>query len=189
MGFLEIGFLGLGLSMDCFAVSVGLGTSKKLVYRDLLVMALFFGFFQGLMTFLGWLFGSFLKPVIESFDHWIAFSLLAIIGLRMIFEAFEKEKEKRSIDIRRLSILISLSVATSLDALMTGISLGFIHVNIVFALIIISTVTFLVTVVGGKIGEKSSFIPAKRAEIIGGMVLIAIGLKILIEHLNLIHQL
>ena len=186
MSFFEIFLLGLGLSMDCFAVAVGFGTSKKLAVQDLIRMAFFFGFFQGLMTFFGWMFGSSLKPIIESFDHWIAFSLLAIIGCRMIIESFEKEKEKKVVDIRRLRILISLSVATSIDALMTGISLGFVRVNIVFAVIIITVITLLVTFTGGKIGEKTSFIPAKRAEIIGGLVLITIGIKILVEHLGLV---
>ncbi len=178
--------IALGLSMDCFAVSVSFGTSRKLLWIDLFRMGLFFGFFQGMMTFVGWWFGDTLKRFIESVDHWIAFSILSIIGIRMITESFKHEKSKRSIDIRKLRILISLSIATSIDALMTGVSFGFIKVDIIMATILISSVTFFVTLIGGKLGEKTTFLPARRAELIGGIVLIFIGSKILFEHLGLI---
>jgi manganese efflux pump family protein len=186
MNFFEIFLIGIGLSMDCFAVSVGFGTSRKLLWKDLIRMALFFGFFQGMMTFAGWWTGDTLKQLIESVDHWIAFSILSLIGIRMILESFKHEKEKTSIDIRKFKILVSLSVATSIDALMTGVSFGFINVDIIMATILISTVTFIVTLIGGKLGEKATFIPARRAELIGGIVLILIGVKILFEHLGII---
>ena len=186
MSLVEIFLIGLGLSMDCFAVSVGFGITKKLLVKDLFRMALFFGIFQGLMTLTGWLFGSTLKPIIEVVDHWVAFSILAIIGAKMILESFEKEKEKKSVDIRNFKMLLTISIATSIDALMTGISFGFIRVNIMLAVILITSITFVVTLAGGKIGEKTTIIPAKRAEIFGGIVLIAIGLKILLEHLGVL---
>jgi len=186
MTFIEILLIGIGLSMDCFAVSVGFGTLKKLVWKDLLRMALFFGFFQGMMTFVGWWVGDSLKQIIESVDHWIAFSLLSFIGIRMIMESFKHEEERTSVDIRKVSILLSISVATSIDALMTGVSFGFINVDIVKSVILISSVTFIVTLAGGKLGEKATFIPARRAEMIGGVVLILIGTKILFEHLGIL---
>ena len=186
MTFFEISLIGIGLSMDCFAVSVSFGTSRKLMWKDLLRMALFFGFFQGMMTFLGWWAGDSLKQIIESVDHWVAFSILSVIGIRMIIESFKHEKERTAIDIRKFRILLSLSVATSIDALMTGVSFGFIKVDIIKTTILISSVTFIVTLIGGKLGEKATFIPARRAELMGGMVLILIGVKILLEHLGII---
>jgi manganese efflux pump family protein len=186
MTFFEVFLIALGLSMDCFAVSVSYGTSRKLLWNDLFRVGLFFGFFQGLMTFVGWWFGDSLKQFIESVDHWIAFSILSIIGIRMIIESFKHEKRKRSTDIRKFRILISLSIATSIDALMTGVSFGFIKVDIIKATILISFVTFFVTIIGGKLGEKTTFISARRAELIGGIVLIFIGAKLLFEHLGLI---
>ena len=186
MTLFEILLIGIGLSMDCFAVSVSFGTSGRLSWKDLLRMALFFGFFQGMMTFAGWWAGDALKQMIESVDHWVAFSILSIIGIRMIMESFKHEKEKASIDIRKFRILLSLSVATSIDALMTGVSFGFINVDIVKTTILIASVTFIVTLIGGKLGEKATFIPARRAELIGGIVLILIGTKILFEHLGII---
>ena len=186
MGILEIFLISIGLSMDCFAVSVSFGTTKKLALNDLLRMAVFFGFFQGMMTFFGWWFGSTLKPIIETVDHWIAFAILSGIGIKMILEAFEKEKQKKSINIRSLKVLVSLAIATSIDALMTGVSFGFIHVNIMVAVLLITITAFLVTLIGGKIGAKTTIIPAKRAELFGGIVLILIGLKILLEHLGVL---
>jgi len=186
MTVLEVLLIALGLSMDCFAVSVTFGTTRKMQWKDLLRMSLFFGIFQGMMTFSGWLLGDTLKQFIESVDHWIAFSILSFIGIRMITESFKHEKDKKQTDIRDIKVLLSLSVATSIDALMTGVSFGFIHVDILTTIILITVVSFLVTIIGGKLGEKSAIIPAKKAELIGGLVLILIGTKILLEHLGLI---
>jgi manganese efflux pump family protein len=186
MTFLEIFLIALGLSMDCFAVSVTFGTARKYLLKNLARLAFFFGFFQGLMTFLGWWIGDALKQFIDEVDHWVAFSILALIGIRMIIESMKKEKERKTINFLQIRILLSLSVATSIDALMTGVSFGFINVNILESVILISTVTFLVTMIGGKLGEKATFIPARRAELIGGVVLILIGVKILVMHLNLL---
>ena len=185
MTFFEIFLIGIGLSMDCFAVSVSFGTTRKLLWKDLLLMALFFGFFQGMMTFVGWWVGDSIKQLIESVDHWVAFSILSFIGIRMIIESFKHEEERSSVDIRKFRILLSLSIATSIDALMTGVSFGFIKVEIIKTIILISSITFFVTLIGGKLGEKATFIPARRAEFIGGIVLILIGTKILFEHLGI----
>jgi manganese efflux pump family protein len=185
MTFFEIFLIAAGLSMDCFAVSVSFGATRRYVLKDLARMAFFFGLFQGLMTFAGWWVGDSLKQFIQAVDHWVAFSILSLIGLRMILESLKKEKEKRPVDFLKFRILISLAIATSIDALMTGVSFGFIRVNILESVLLISSVTFLVTMIGGKLGEKTTFIPAKRAEMIGGTVLIIIGIKILFEHLNI----
>jgi putative Mn2+ efflux pump MntP len=186
MTFFEIFLIALGLSMDCFAVSVTFGVSRKYMVKDLTRMAVFFGFFQGMMTLAGWWVGDSLKQIIETVDHWVAFAILALIGIRMIIESLKKEKEKKSIDFRDFRIILSLSVATSIDALMTGVSFGFIKVSIIETVVLISAVTFIVTLVGGKLGEKANFIHPRRAELAGGIVLILIGTKILLDHLGIL---
>ena len=170
--------------MDCFAVSLTLGTSQKLLWRDILKMALLFGLFQGLMPLIGWLIGISFKSLIQSIDHWIAFGILAFIGSRMIFESFKLKKNKKSLDISKISILVGLSVATSIDALATGIGFGFIQANITEAVLIITSITFVVTIIGARLGSKSDIIPARWAEAIGGLVLILLGVKILLNHLG-----
>lgn len=172
--------------MDCFAVSLSLGSSQKLNWRDILKMALLFGLFQGVMPLIGWLAGNSVKSMIEPVDHWIAFAILAFIGIKMIWQSFSDDEKKRSIDIRQFTVLISLSIATSIDALITGVGFGFIRVNIYEAVILISMVTFMVSLIGAKIGEKTTFLPARWAEFAGGLVLIAIGAKVLLEHLLII---
>jgi putative Mn2+ efflux pump MntP len=185
MSLLEIFLIGLGLSMDCFAVSLSLSACGKLKWKDVLKVSLFFGIFQGLMPVIGWLIGTTFQSLIQTVDHWLAFGILAIIGLRMVSQFFVHETKRKFTDIRRTSVLLTLSVATSIDALATGISFGFIKVNILEAALIISIVTFLVTVTGSRLGAKSTFIPAKWAELLGGIVLIAIGTKILLNHLGI----
>jgi putative Mn2+ efflux pump MntP len=172
--------------MDCFAVSLSLGSSQKLAWRDILKMALLFGLFQGVMPLIGWLAGNSVKSMIEPVDHWIAFAILAFIGIKMIWQSFSDGEKKRSIDIRQFTVLISLSIATSIDALITGVGFGFIRVNIYEAVITISVVTCIVSLIGAKIGEKTTFLPARWAEFAGGLVLIAIGAKVLLEHLRII---
>jgi len=186
MTFLEIFFISLGLSMDCFAVSLSFGTTRQLKWKDTLRMAFFFGFFQGLMPLIGWLIGQSIQSLISSFDHWIAFGILGFIGIRMIIESFKIGVEKKFIDIKKTSVLLSLSLATSIDALATGVSFGFIHAKIFQAILTISIITFFSSIIGARFGEKSTFIPAKWAEVVGGIVLIAIGVKILIEHLGIL---
>lgn len=182
MSVIEIIFISFGLSMDCFAVALSVGACRKMAWKDTLRMALLFGLFQGLMPLAGWLIGNSMHELIESIDHWIAFGILSLIGSKMIWQALQKDHENESGDIRKLSVLLPLSVATSIDALITGIGFGFIRVNILLAVILITVITFLVSVTGAKLGEKTTFIPAKWAELFGGIVLIAIGIKVLIEH-------
>lgn len=170
--------------MDCFAVSLTLGSSRKLAWNDIMVMAFLFGLFQGLMPLLGWLVGNSIQSLIEPVDHWIAFAILSFIGLKMIWHSFAAGQEKRPLDIRRPAILLTLSLATSIDALITGVGFGFIRVNIYQAIIIISVITFLVSVTGAKLGEQTTFIPARWAEFSGGVVLVAIGVNVVFEHLS-----
>ena len=184
MSFLELFLLGLGLSMDCFAVSLTLGTAQKLQWKEVLTMAFLFGLFQGLMPLVGWVIGNTFQSLILSVDHWIAFGILAFIGFHMIIESFRLKENKKIIDASKISVLIGLAVATSIDALATGVGFGFMHVNIFRAVLIITTITFTVTIIGARLGIRSNLIPARWAELAGGIVLILIGVKILLTHLG-----
>jgi len=186
MSFPELFLIAVGLSMDCFAVSLSFGAQRNLKKNDILKFAFFFALFQTVMPLIGWLVGSTVNFYLAKVDHWIAFGILAIIGLRMIYESFRGEDEKRTVDIREWKILLTLSLATSIDALMTGVSLGFVKVNILLAVITIGLVTFLNSIAGARVGERSIHISPRWAEIIGGLVLIGIGAKIVLEHLSII---
>jgi putative Mn2+ efflux pump MntP len=186
MSILEIILIGIGLSMDCFAVALSFGTTKTLHGRYIIKTALFFGLFQGLMPVAGWLIGDSMKVYIESVDHWIALALLGFIGVKMIANALSQQKKENAADIRKASVLLTLSVATSIDALITGISFGFIRVNILLAAGLITGITFISTILGAKIGQYTTFLPARWAEAAGGFVLIMIGVKIVLEHLGTI---
>jgi len=184
MSFLEIFLIGLGLSMDCFAVSLSFSACGKLQWKYVLKMSLFFGIFQGLMPLIGWLIGTSFQSFIQAIDHWLAFGILGAIGLRMVSQFFMHETKRKPTDIRKTTVLLSLSVATSIDALVTGITFGFIKVNILEAASVITVVTFIVSLIGSRLGAKSTFIPARWAELLGGVVLIGIGTKILLNHLG-----
>ncbi|MCX6280930.1 MAG: manganese efflux pump MntP family protein [Bacteroidetes bacterium] len=186
MNFIELLLIAIGLSMDCFAVSLSFGAQKKLNRNDILKFSFFFAFFQALMPVIGWMVGNAVNIYLSDVDHWIAFGILAAIGLRMIYEAFGSEDKKRSVDIREWKILLTLSLATSIDALITGVSFGFIKVNILLAVITIALITFLNSVAGAYVGKRSIHISPKGAEIIGGLVLIGIGVKIVLQHLSII---
>ena len=178
--------IAVGLSMDAVAVAVSYGiTRKSMNFSDATWMASWFGGFQAVMPLLGWLAGSTFKNLITGIDHWIAFVLLVFIGARMIFEAlFGKE---RNIPVISLDIgtLLLLSVATSIDALVVGLSLSLIDIPIVTPVIIIGCVTFFLSHLGVLIGKKLGRLFARKVGIVGGLILIAIGVKILIEHLGL----
>jgi putative Mn2+ efflux pump MntP len=172
--------------MDCFAVALSFGSVQKLSWKEIFRMALLFGLFQGLMPLIGWLVGSSLQVFIEPVDHWIAFAILFFIGGKMIWQAFGEGDKKRTVDIRSITVLITLSIATSIDALITGVGFGFISVNILQAVIMIAVITFFVSITGAIMGEKTSFIPARWAEVAGGLVLIAIGVNVVLGHLAII---
>ncbi len=183
MSFLEIFLIGIGLSMDAFAVSVCKGMTDREGYRisKSLIAGLWFGGFQGLMPFIGWLLGSQFEQLIKNIDHWIAFGLLAIIGANMIRESFGKdEKENASYAFK---VMLPLAVATSIDALAVGVTFAFLDVMILPAVLIIGVTTFAFSAAGVKIGSKFGSGLRSKAELVGGITLIAIGIKILIEHL------
>lgn len=196
MGFIELALIALGLSMDAFAVSIckGLGM-RELNYRQALLVALFFGGFQGLMPLIGWVLGVQFQQYIVSFDHWIAFLLLAFIGGKMVFDALRNDLDSSenacgpdfvtsSLDIKQLLLL---AIATSIDALAIGITFAFLEVDIISAVICIGAITFCLAFIGVLVGNKFGAKYEKPATILGGIVLILIGLKILLEHLGIIH--
>ena len=188
MGITELLLVAIGLSMDAFAVAVCKGLSmSKINYKRGLLIALFFGAFQGLMPFFGWVLGVQFERYIVSFDHWIAFVLLAFIGGKMLIEAFEKEEEECC---GKFSIaeLFVLSIATSIDALAVGITFALIEPNVGIGLsvLIIGVVTFTLSLFGVIIGNKFGSRYKKLAEIAGGAILCLMGFKILFEHLGII---
>jgi putative Mn2+ efflux pump MntP len=185
MDYLTITLTAIGLAMDCFAVSMSCGiVMKDFNRRDALTLGLFFGGFQAMMAFLGWLGGTGFAGHIESIDHWIAFALLLIIGAKMIHEGLEKDEECANLDIRNLRVLLVLSMATSIDALAIGISYAFLEVEIVVPVILIGLVSLIFAIAGSTLGKNMGERFGKRMEIIGGIILIMLGLKILIEHIT-----
>ena len=185
MSFSELLLIAVGLSMDAFAVSVCKGLSvQKLKPRHALLVGLYFGGFQALMPVLGWLLGSRFEALITRYDHWVAFVLLALIGGNMIRESFSKEEELN--DDFGVKTMLLLAVATSIDALAVGITFAFLSVNILPAAGTIGVTTFLLSVAGIYIGHIFGARWKSRAERVGGVILILIGLKILLEHLGII---
>lgn len=176
--------LALALAMDAFAVALGTGTVlSRLTGRHLFRLGFHFGLFQALMPVLGWLAGLTIIQYVEAWDHWIAFSLLAFIGGRMIHEACSDEERPDDRDPTRGMNMVMLSIATSIDALAVGFSLSVIGVSIWFPALIIGLVAGVLTIAGMLIGKRVGDRWGSRVEIVGGLVLIAIGTKILFEHL------
>lgn len=185
MSLLSLFILAVGLSMDAFAVSVCKGLSiKKLSIKKSAIVGLWFGGFQGLMPLIGYLLGSQFEQYINSIDHWIAFVLLAIIGISMIREALSKNEEEmnESLDVKSMFLL---AVATSIDALAVGVTFAFLQVDIVPAVCFIGIVTFVLSAIGVKAGNVFGTKYKARAEIAGGIILILLGTKILLEHLGI----
>lgn len=183
MSWFEIFLTGVGLSMDAFAVSIGKGLSmKKFNKTTALTCGLWFGIFQALMPLVGFMLGFRFQGVIRSIDHWIAFVLLALIGGNMIREAFSEEDDAASdaVDVKTMFIL---AVATSIDALAVGVTYAFLNVRIAPAVCLIGVTTFVIATCGVAVGHLFGKKYEQRAEIFGGAILIAIGLKILLEHL------
>ncbi len=176
--------IGIGLSFDSFAVSVSCGLMKREIrFEQAILIAGSLAFFQAAFPVLGWFIGSTVKNLIASLDHWIAFVLLAFIGGKMIFEGTKKEGILTNFDPFKFSVLIGLSIATSIDALVVGLSFGFLNLPILFPVIVIGAVTFIASMLGMFFGKQ---VPAKRSRqslILGGIILISIGIKILVEHL------
>jgi len=185
MHFAELFFIAVGLSMDAFAVSVCKGLSvRKLRPRHLLLAGLYFGGFQALMPVIGWLLGSRFETLIVSVDHWIAFGLLSLIGGNMIKESFSPEEEMN--DDFGVKTMLLLAVATSIDALAVGITFAFLSVKILPAAGLIGLTTFLLSMAGVWIGQAFGARFKAGAERLGGVILILIGVKILLEHLGIL---
>ena len=183
----EIFLISIGLAMDAFAVSICKGLSmKKINWKSTLIIAIYFGLFQAIMPVFGYLLGSSFSVIVQKLDHWIAFILLAIIGGNMIKESKDDETEKRN-DKVDFKTMILLAIATSIDALAVGITFAFFKVNIVVSITIIGIITFILSFIGVIIGNKFGDKFQNKAEFIGGMILIIIGLKILLEHLGIIN--
>ena len=191
MGFVELFLIGVGLSMDAFAVSVckGLNMRGKVNFKHAGIIALFFGGFQALMPLIGYFLGIGFEKYITKIDHWIAFVLLGFIGGKMGIEALkewnaEDKQEEDKLDIKELFIL---AVATSIDALAVGITFAFLNVNIWSAISIIGVTTFILSLIGVVIGNKFGSKYKSKAEFAGGIILVLMGVKILLEHLGIIN--
>lgn len=186
MSLITLFTLAVGLSMDAFAVAVCKGLAmRKISFKKASVVGLWFGGFQGLMPLLGYFLGVQFKDKITAIDHWIAFLLLGIIGFNMIKEAKEGDEEETN-DSLAVKDMFILAVATSIDALAVGITFAFLSVNIWEAVLFIGVVTFILSVIGVKIGNVFGTRYKAKAEFAGGMILILLGVKILIEHTGIL---
>ena len=178
-------FIAIALSMDALAVSMSSGVAMRAMkIQHAFRMAIWFGAFQAIMPVIGWLIGKSFAELISHIDHWVAFGLLGLIGAKMIYESQKLPAEEKSIAQMKTHILFMLAVATSIDALAIGLSLSILHVPIVIPVIIIGGVTFVLSFIGVLIGKRIGHFFERKIEIIGGIILILIGIKILIEHLT-----
>ncbi|MDD3877683.1 MAG: manganese efflux pump MntP family protein [Bacteroidales bacterium] len=183
MIFITVFVIALGLSMDCFAVTIGAGISgKRNSFSQNLYIAFIFGLFHFIMPLSGWLIGDVFKEHIKSFDHYIAFSLLIFIGCKMIYEALKSNK-KESFAFHNNFFIFGLALATSIDALIVGLSLALIDFNLLLSISIISLTAFIISFSGFYIGRRFSCYCGSKAELIGGLMLVAIGVKIFVEHI------
>ena len=189
--FIELFLLGIGLSMDAFAVSVckGLGM-RRLNKKQALIIGLYFGGFQALMPLIGWLIGSQFQKYITSIDHWIAFILLGFIGGKMMIEAIREWNEEETVEVMDAPLdhknMFVLAVATSIDALAVGITFAFLDTPIIEAITIIGITTMVISIIGVVVGNFFGSRYKSKAEFIGGLILVLLGLKILLEHLGIL---
>lgn len=188
MGFLELFILAVGLSMDAFAVSVCKGLAmKKAPAKAMLTCGAWFGGFQALMPLIGYFLGTLFIDAISAIDHWVAFALLALIGINMLREALGKDEEETPDADLSVRTMFVMAVATSIDALAVGISLAMAGVsNIFLAVLLIGATTFVLSAIGVKVGSVFGSRYEKKAEIVGGIILILLGVKILLEHLGIL---
>ena len=187
MGLVEIILIAVSLAMDAFAVSICKGLSmKKMDWKKAIIIGLYFGLFQGGMPLIGYILGVGFEESIKFIDHWIAFVLLAFIGGNMIKEALSKKEDDEVDDKVDFKTMIVLAIATSIDALAVGVTFAFLNVNIILAVSLIAIITFIISCIGVKLGNVFGDKYEKKAELAGGVVLILIGLKILLEHLGIL---
>lgn len=176
-------FLAIGLSMDAFAVSITGGIfSKGVKSLNMIRISSFFSFFQMIMTWLGWFIGQAVNLYFTQYNHWIALLLLLAIGGKMIYESFKEKDNQKVICFDKLTVLFSLSVATSIDAFVAGVGLSVLKIDIYMTILIIGMTTFFLSAIGVKIGEKIGIYIEKYAELIGGLILIFIGIQIFIRY-------
>jgi putative Mn2+ efflux pump MntP len=180
MNIVTICLIAVSLAMDAFAVSISCGIG---VDRVKFTNALLIGSFQAFMPIIGWYCGVYIEQYMSAVDHWIAFGLLCLVGGRMIYEAFKKYKESKVFDPGKISVLLLLAFATSIDAFAVGLSLALLKVNILVPVIIIGSVTFALSYGGVYLGNRIGTLFGKKIEALGGLILIGIGVKILIDHL------
>lgn len=186
MSLAELFILAVALSMDAFAVSVCKGLSvPKMKLKHALTCGLYFGGFQGLMPLIGYLLGSQFEEMIVSIDHWIAFVLLGLIGFNMIKESREQDEEKMDSSFA-VKEMVTLAIATSIDALAVGVTFAFLRVDIFWAVTFIAVVTFTLSSIGVKVGNVFGMRYKSKAEFAGGLILILMGTKILLEHLGIL---
>ena len=184
MSIIEIALIGVGLAMDAFAVSICKGLAmRRMNYKKAIIIAAFFGVFQALMPALGYVLGTTFANKTAAIDHWIAFILLALIGANMIKEALSSDDDECQDDSLRLGDLIMLSIATSIDALAVGITFAFFNVSLLLSVSMIGIITFIICVIGVKVGNVFGEKYKSKAELAGGLILIVMGAKILIDHL------
>ena len=184
MSIIEIALIGVGLAMDAFAGSICKGLAmRRMNYKKAIIIAAFFGVFQALMPALGYVLGTTFANKIAAIDHWIAFILLALIGANMIKEALSSDDDECQDDSLRLGDLIMLSIATSIDALAVGITFAFFNVSLLLSVSMIGIITFIICVIGVKVGNVFGEKYKSKAELAGGLILIVMGAKILIDHL------
>ena len=190
MSVLEICLVGLGLAADAFAVAMCKGVEMtKFVLKYALVIALFFGVFQAVMPLIGWAVASTFEQYITDYDHWIAFGLLFVLGGKMIWDSIKKDDEaetEKPLNIGFKTLLL-MAVATSIDALAVGVTFAFLQVNVWAAIALIGAITFALSFAGVFIGVKLGDKFEQKAEFVGGLILIMIGVKILLEHLGVIN--
>lgn len=186
MSIVSIFFTAIGLAMDAFAVSLTIGLRGNQSDRNKLALkaGVYFGGFQALMPFIGWVLGIKFTKYIESVDHWIAFILLSAIGVKMLIDSLKGEEEE-DVDVHTNKKFLLLAVATSIDALAVGVSLAFLNINIISSVAIIGVVTFVLSMIAVYLGKIIGGFLQKKAGVIGGIILILIGVNILCEHLKL----
>ena len=186
MGIFELIFISIALAMDAFAVSICKGLAmQKMNFKKANIIGIYFGAFQGLMPVLGYAMGYKFQESITNIDHWVAFVLLAIIGIKMIIESRKDDSDEINDNISFKEMII-LAIATSIDALAVGITFAFLDVNILLAVILIGVIAYILSIIGVKVGSVFGCKYKSKAEIAGGIVLVITGIKILIEHMGII---
>ena len=186
MGLVELLMIAIGLSMDAFATAICKGlTLRKNNIRNSVLVGFYFGLFQAIMPLIGYLFGSVFGDAIVKFDHWVVFVLLVFLGINMIKESFSPDDNCDTCNLN-FKVMFLLAIATSIDALAVGITFAFLKVNIILAILLIGIITFIMSFIGVKLGSKFGSKYEKKAQILGGVILIGMGLKILLNHLGIL---